>query len=146
MAVRYVFTAAQADAVTTGALSATLRSLGRKRHAKVGEPVTLAVGVRPVATATVACRATVTLTPAGLLRVANLVHSPAGEALAMLATAAEQASPQAARHVPRLAAALGFADWDALYAWQASHGVTAGERLWRELIGWDVKTLVAVDG
>jgi hypothetical protein len=127
MAARYSFETARAHELLAGRLTVTLRALGRKRHARLGEVITLAIGSRSVATARVVCRGTLILGPRGLLRV--------------------KAMPQAAEHTPRLAAVLGFpSGWDALYAWHAAHGLTAGDRLWRELIAWDAKTLEPVNG
>lgn len=146
MPARYSFETARRDALLSGELAATLRALGRKRHARVGERVALYVGARPLATAVVTCRAKLILGPRTLLRVTENHCAPAGEGLEMLIRAAEQGRHGWEATLPRLAVALGFGSWEALYTWQAAHGVTAGERLWRELIGWDASTLEPLAG
>lgn len=145
MVVRYVFEAARRDALVAGELAATLRALGRKRHAKVGETITLALGARPLATARVTCRGRLIIGPDALLRVLDVECEPSSEGISNLLRAAEQGHHAAARALPRLAQVLGFASWEALYAATAAHGLAAGDRLWREFIAWSPASLARLD-
>lgn len=140
--IRLNFASNDREAVLNGGLDFTLRPQGRHRQPGVGETVTLATAKGPIATAQVVCRATLILGPTSLLRVTALAKSELGEGLALLLVAAEQAAHAAERHLPYLATRAGFSNWEALYTYQVAKGINQGDRVWRELVGWNPRDLV----
>lgn len=106
----------------------------RGHHPAVGD-VTPRIG--KVAPRRCVLRARLVLGPSGLRRVIDLRHTGAGEPLARLVAASEQAAFAAAAHAPRLAQALGHDDWPALYAAEKAKAPKDRRHvIARELVAW----------
>lgn len=126
-----------------------LRRVAKNGHALVGAQVHLLVGKwqngnNPFLSGVCVLRARLHLTAAGVVRVqgpggtGRVRHADDAEGLANLIIAAEQASPQAARHRDQLATHLGFPSYPALWAYVETQGAIRAGRTMRELVGWKV--------
>lgn len=152
--VAYVFQPQFLPLVRDGSKALTFRRHGGKVHAAPGGRVALdfpqgrgakALRFSPLCE----LRASVVIDAAGVRRVLDAASfNEYGAGLERLLRACEQAMPQAADHLPRLAALDGFASWAELWAWQQANRAPeeGGDSLKRVLIGWNPATLRQGDG
>ncbi|MBI1684430.1 hypothetical protein [Caulobacter hibisci] len=148
--VAYNFQPAFQAAIRDGSKDLTFRRIGVAKHARPGDRIPLLFPQGPgkkAAGVTALCvlRAQVMITGAGVLRIVGpvLTFNDHGAGLARLLEACEQAMPQAAEHLPRLAAHDGFADWPALWTWQRDNARDdeSAHELARIVIGWNPATI-----
>ncbi|TCS14573.1 hypothetical protein [Caulobacter sp. BK020] len=127
----------------------TFRRIGGKVHAAPGGRVALDLPQgrrRPLVRFSALCelRASVVIDATGVRRVITAASfNEYGAGLERLLRACEQAMPQAAEHLPRLAALDGFSSWADLWAWQLANRAPEEptDSLKRVLIGWNPATL-----
>lgn len=141
--VAYSFEKRHHDNILSGDKPFTVRKLGKKRHARIGEAVQFRDGRTGPVFATGQCvfRATIVFGADGLRRVTNPSFTPEGERLFRLFSAAEDAASQAAQHREKVAVQDGFTSWDDMVAWHAEQeglkdGPAPGETITREVIGF----------
>lgn len=137
--VAYSFERRHHDDILLGAKPFTIRQLGKKRHARIGEEIQFRDGRTGPKFAVADCvfRARILFAERGLVRLLNVNMLDAGDLTWRVFTAAEQGSPQAAEHLEKLAKLDGFDTWADLYRWHAEQGgADENGLLDREVIGW----------
>ncbi len=137
-------------AVSKGEKSLTMREprAASSRHARIGDTLQLTTYGRTkkrkvLMTPACTLRARLFLGPVGVVRVLDVATAPdnvKAQGVAMLLAQAEQGAPEAPRWADALAAADGFKDYAAMYAWHVANSVKArpdaNGLVERELIGW----------
>lgn len=132
--------------ILDGSKTFTLRAPSGKRPPDVGKPVQIYVGLRSLLARKIAerrcvLRARLILTPTGVLRVTDVTHLEAAQALARLLEGLEQSDARATENLQKLAALDGFEDYAAFYAFhldteQRHKRRTPRGRIVRDLIAW----------
>jgi hypothetical protein len=132
--------------ILDGSKTFTLRAPSGKRPPDVGKSVQIYVGLRSFLARKIAerrcvLRARLTLTPTGVLRVSDLTHLEAAQALARLLEGLEQSDARAADNLPKFAAMDGFEDYAAFYDFHLEterrhKRPTPKGRIVRDLIAW----------
>lgn len=140
----YTFLPEHRPLILDGAKDFTIRRIGDKRHAEVGDVVEFDEGDVTYARVICTFRARIAFTDTALLRVLDPRYRPVGEALHRLFQASEQGAYKAGETLPFLAQRDGFNDWAGLHAFHLAQQKRPLARLNREVIGWSPASVVAL--
>lgn len=147
--VAYILPPQFLPAVRDGDMALIFRRVGRQVHATPGARIALDFNQgrgKPVVRYSPLCelRASVVIDATGIRRVLDVAtFNEYGAGLGAVLAASEQAMPQVAKHLPKLAALAGFSSWPDLWAHQLANKAAEEptDSLKRVLIGWNPATL-----